>query len=254
MSSRVRTTKRARTKKASSGRRRSHKSSNSMGATSGLTGYAVKNECNSVDWYNTISCVNDPQVTNCVNLIAAGTNYYQRVGGRIKMKSLHITGYVGPDNLGAAITFPQYARLVVVYDRQPGYQGNGASPLFSDILRNVSPGGLLTSDVYSGVNMVNRERFKILRDIRCVEPVQGLNGAEGATSLSHRMLVPDGKYLINEYIKLGGLEAHYNQVGGANISDIVTGAIWVFAIGQSSTANGSQWSFRLSSRLRYYDC
>jgi len=223
-----------------------------MGATSGLTGYSKRPECNSVDTTFNIAADTAP-VLALTNGVAAGTNFYQRIGARIKMKSLHVTGFLAPDGTNSVERkTPTFARLLIVYDRQPGIRGAGVAPVMEDVLRNVTAQGGPSSTYWSGVNMVNRERFKILRDIRRLLPAIGVNNTEATSALCSRQNDPANSNLVNEFIKLGGLEAHYNSAGGGAIDDIIVGAIWIFAVSSDSSA-GAPFHWALNCRLRYYD-
>ena len=97
------------------------------------------------------------------NLVQSGAGFYNRIGRRIEMKSLHLTGLIHSTGKQAD---QDYCRLLVVYDRQT----NGALPAASDILKDYDQSGSSSTGVFSGINPDNRERFVILADYRLAMP------------------------------------------------------------------------------------
>ena len=93
----------------------------------------------------------------CLNLIQQGAGFYQRIGTKINIKSIEFYGdfkqTVDPTNVA-------YFRYMIVYDRQP----NGSYPAITDILRDNDS----ATSFNSGVSLVNRSRFAMIRDKRCV--------------------------------------------------------------------------------------
>jgi len=55
-----------------------------------------------------------------LNLIQEGASFYQRIGRKISMKSIYLTGYIYPVGNNAAALVEDYNRIIVFYDRQPG--------------------------------------------------------------------------------------------------------------------------------------
>ena len=84
--------------------------------------------------------------------VATGTDYTQRIGRKILLKSLYITGYVAPP--GATTVGSNIARIILVYDSQT----NGAAPIITDVLNSANAADQL--------NLNNRDRFKVLMDKR----------------------------------------------------------------------------------------
>jgi len=100
----------------------------------------------------------DTPVIQLLNGIAAGTDFYQRVGRKVRLRSLYIRGdiYAADNGTTGALAF----RVALVYDEQT----NGAAPAYSDIFQGVDASGNVGSRAYCGVNLNNRDRFKILYD------------------------------------------------------------------------------------------
>lgn len=100
-----------------------------------------------------------------LNGIANGTNFFERVGNKVQMKSLAVELELWQPQTDVSSSS---VRLLIVYDRQC----NGAYPLYSDVLMN---GNIAGSDFNSGMNLANRDRFAILRDAQFVlDPAQDL--------------------------------------------------------------------------------
>jgi len=162
---------------------------------------------------------------SAINLIQAGSGFYQRIGTKIFIKSIEITGCV---EQGATATYMAYGRYLIVYDRQ----ANGAYPTLQNILQDND--GNLTFN--SGVNMQNRSRFSIIRDKRfCIDAGSGLQ-------------VP-----IKEYCK-GLWECEYGTSTGL-IGDVRTGAIYFILFIENAGGGGGDASVPkvLKSRVRYWD-
>ena len=150
------------------------------------------------------------------------------------METLHIRGWF---NTLANSAIEDLARLVVFYDSQPNAGASTIASLFQD-----SNAGAGTS-AQSEINLTNRERFKILRDMQILLP---------ATASLSGVNFPDttGRLFVNEFIKLKGLEAVYNGVNGGTSADITSGALWIVVF---TDLQAGQWQFSFTSRLRYYD-
>lgn len=131
-----------------------------------------------------------------------GASFYQRVGRRIRMKSIELRGEIQPSNGNAAAVTRQFARLLVIYDRQ----ANGALPAVADILTGYNAAGATSSTVYDGLNMNNRDRFLVLRDRKLYLPPLGINGATPAASQGVALVGnrDNEDLLIREFIKLKG--------------------------------------------------
>lgn len=183
-----------------------------------------------------VSTIAGPPNFNCLNAMINGSELYQRVGRKTYMKSLHIRGWFDATN--AAAIPPDVIRMIVFYDSQP----NAAASAVTDLLQNSNAAAATT--VFSGLNLVNRERFKILRDQVHTFP-------QSIAVAGEYQNVPDtsGIFAINEFIKLKGLESVYNGTNGGTSADITSGALWIVTISQHST----DWTFNFQSRLRYYD-
>ena len=116
---------------------------------------------------------------------------------------------------------------MLVYDRQP----NRAFPAIGDVLFD-APAGVVYYG--SGVNMVNKSRFHVLRDLRIqLDPL----AAESA--------------VFHTYTKCR-LETEFAADGGT-VGDIATGAIYLIAFTGVLTGAGVISMRNVITRIRYYD-
>jgi len=114
-----------------------------------------------------------------------------------------------------------------VYDRQP----NGAFPAITDILYNQNAGA---TEYAAGVNMTNKSRFSILRDLR----------------IELDTLLQEGVVLHN-YTKCNA-ETEFGADGGT-VADIRTGALYLVAFTGLLTGPGTITLRNCMSRIRYFD-
>jgi len=195
-----------------------------------------KSELKAFDLAQIATSMSTAGVFTLLNVPENGPELYQRVGRRIYMKSVHIRGTV----LAAATTTQDYGRIIVFYDSQP----NGAAPTLAALLADSNAGH--ATAVTSEINLDNRERFKILRDMPFLLP-SCTNTAGVITNLGMQDTVKQSMQ-FDEFIKLKGLETVYNGTNGGTIADITSGSLFVVTFSGIGNYNTS-WS----SRLRYYD-
>nr|WAE42178.1 MAG: capsid protein [Cressdnaviricota sp.] len=178
-----------------------------------------------------------------VNVPQVGAAFYNRIGNEIEMKSLHLIGQIALTGTAPVPQF-EYDRVIVVYDRQP----NGAFPSASDLLTSYTSSGGTSTTAYDHLNPNNFDRFKVLADIRLA-----FNWNATAALTDHEAKAKDykGEYNINRFINLRGLSCKYKASAGT-IGDVTTGALLVFTVGTSATAN-APYQFVWSARLRFID-
>lgn len=170
-----------------------------------------------------------------LNVPVNGAELYQRVGRKIYMKSLHIRGQVFPNGNGGI----DFGRLIVFYDSQPNAAASNIGTLLQD--SNAAAGTSVTSEI----NLNNRQRFKILRDMQFMLP--NYASADTPNILGYQDQIMQ-TFNINEFIKLKGLETIFNGANGGTIADITSGSLYI-----CTYSNNANWSFNFGSRLRYYD-
>lgn len=173
-----------------------------------------------------------------INVLINGPELYQRIGRKIYMKSLQIKGFI----LNAATSVQDTIRLMLVYDSQ----SNGAAPVIADILANMN--GTPATTGMSMVNLNNRQRFQILRDQHWTVPA--VTNTAGVLTNGPQFNDTMGRFEINWFVKLKGLETVYNNLNGGTIADLASGALYMAFVSNDVDAT---WNFRGVSRLRYYD-
>lgn len=158
-----------------------------------------------------------------LNCIRQGAAFQNRIGAKVVMKSVEFTGELYSP--GGATRGP--FRLLLVYDRQP----NGAFPAITDILYDQPAAAVYYG---SGVNMTNKSRFAVLRDLRLT-----LDPADTQTRLVHT------------YSKVR-LETEYGGDAGT-IADIRTGALYLVAFSGALTGADVVSLRNCISRVRFFD-
>lgn len=177
-----------------------------------------------------------------LNGIQSGDAFYNRIGSRIEMKNLHIRGNIN----NAATSTVGGGRFLIVYDKQP----NGAFPIISDILQSRDQTGAATTTYSSEINLDNRARFAIIRDMQFYFPPV-TNTAGVLTNGPNFPAYDDQPFDLNVFVKLKGLQTLYKSpnVDPTTIASITTGALYAVFVGN---VDGG-WQFSGGFRLRYDD-
>lgn len=179
-----------------------------------------------------------------LNLIRTGSTFCNRVGRKVEMKSIRITGQVSA--LRTSIN-EDYLRIMIVYDRQT----NGTLPAIQDVIQTTDQAAANTSTAFSGINLNNRDRFIMLRDTRIPMPqttitagvLTNLGFSDPVTTLCN----------IDMYVKLKNLVTQYKADSSpAVIGDIATGSLLLITL-SDSLAGLEGFVFEAESRLRYID-
>lgn len=192
-------------------------------------------------------------VTTLLDMPIEGSSFYHRIARRTRGVSLEVHGMIVPTNTNTAASKLQYARLLLVYDRQ----ANGALPSGSDILLNYDYGGVTNASSFAGVNMDNRDRFQIIRDRKILLPPLGALGVAPTTTSASVFTtnadLKDSTFNFSEYIKLSGLETQYKASTDGDIGDISTGAYLLYLIQSQSDANTTAWQLQYQARYKFLD-
>lgn len=206
-------------------------------------------EVKSIDLPATTYNVVAPADIVCVNLIAPGSSFFNRIGRKIEMKNFRCVAsisFIPPQTPNTAFQ-SNYVRMLLVYDRQT----NGSFPVISDILQTTDFAGTNTTTTYSGVNLNNRDRFSILRDTRIMLPTV-VSSSSGNQLLGIDFADPTKPINNFDYfVKLKGLTTMYKADSAVpGIGDIATGGLyWILY----SDATSSPWICDVQMRLRYHD-
>lgn len=220
---------------------------------SGVYGRPGNSEVKGCDYSLAVSPIlattntNGSEVT--LNLVAPGTGSYNRVGRKIRMKSLRLKGNfvysytreVTTGDLKAAVI-----RMVIVYDQQP----SGAVPTYDTVFGRTVQDGTESTSYLDPIKYDSMGRFKILKECVFTMNPQLWNNEGGTTDLTQI------EAHFDEYIKLKGLETVYSgQSSPCTIADLSTGGLYVYFRCDQNTTGTAVASIGSNSmaRLRYYD-
>lgn len=191
---------------------------------------------------------NTTGTVNVVNLIQPGDEFFNRIGRRIEMKSLYLNALIQFTSAPATANM-DYARLVVVYDRQP----NGVAANWGSVFASFDQTGMSTSTALSNLNPNNAERYAVLADIRLALP-EFTTASAGVFPRSQGPT--DGtnpSWCIKRFINLKNLKAHYLAANSpSTVGDISSGALLVMSFG-SYNAGSEAYQAQVDWRLRYTD-
>lgn len=178
--------------------------------------------------------VNSALAASILNDTTTGVDYFNRVGRKVTGVSLRVRGHFLPP-VGSYIN--DHLRWIIFYDKQP----NNAIATWADIVKSQSSVGS-SNLVVDGLNMDNRDRFKILRE--------GMFSAPTWNNVTANALGPayptSEEMCIDKFISLKGLETMYSSAGLATVQ---SGAIGI--IGQAN--NGVGWRLNYSARYRFIE-
>lgn len=174
----------------------------------------------------TYACSTTGSVT-LLNGVAQGTDYNQRVGRQMLLKSVELRGYAYADADGSSDL--QYVRVMVVLDNAT----NGAAPIITDILT--------AQTSISMPNLANRGRFRILSDQR-----HAFEGAITAAGVGPKTMNCD------LYLRWPKGIVVQNNGTAATVGSIQSGALWLVTIGSSGSVNQNA-SAQLCTRVRFTD-
>lgn len=181
-----------------------------------------------------------------------GAGFWNRIGRKIAMKSLQVTGNILPAAAGAPFS-EELCRYIIFYDKQT----NGVIPTWNQIVQNYDNAGGITNTGYDGVNLDNRDRFVILRDRKVSYPKTLATGVPAgppygtSQSTIGQDTGSDGGTIVKEFIKLNNMETQYNATANpATIAQINTGLLGIVFQGTV----GGQYLMQLTTRVRFTDC
>lgn len=181
-----------------------------------------------------------------LNATQTGAGFFNRIGSRITLKSLHLVGQLLAGGVGAGVA--EYLRILIIYDKQ----ANGAVPNIADILLDQNQtAATTTTNSWSHLNIVNRDRFMVLMDNRVDVPI---NSAAATTENIAAVIDYNGEHNVNRFVRLNDLETMYKSSSApTTIADISVGSLWLVTFGNIGVATAA-YAFSFNSRLRYYDC
>jgi len=205
--------------------------------------------------------------TQIMNLIVSGSGASQRVGRSIKMLSYSMNGSFQLNDQAPTNTtwHDQVIRFGVFYDRQPDPQGTTAT--FNELYQDQgSFNNTVNTTTYSMRNENNKDRFLLLESRFIYVPtlITANNGLGDFTDIQIPWSQPSGcggwtdpksdwNPMLHQRLKrLNGLEATY-KASANTISDIASGALFMFAAHSSATVAVCPLVWKGSIRVRYID-
>jgi len=180
-----------------------------------------------------------------LNACITGAGFFNRIGSKITMKSVHIKINIAPR---IPTTPPggnnQTVRWLLVYDRQI----NGAFPTISTLLADYQADGANNTVVLSGMNPTQTGRFIILRE-HFIKVFNVKNDAS-LTAAGQSFMEQDGQWFVNWFVKLKDLEAIY-KADTANETEFSNGGLYVVCISDCTSTDTSAVIYTYKSRLRF---
>jgi len=185
-----------------------------------------------------------------LNGVQEGTSKFNRIGDRIRMKSIQIFGKWVPRN-DEAHEARVFGRLAIIYDRYP----KGDVPNVNDIFQMFDETSQAVNNTYawSPPNPTYSDRFIIVRDCKW----NFTTNTPTSTNVMATLMMNNNTVEGNDcslYKKLSGLETQYLSTRNPiQISNIGTGALWFLIWGNNPDVANAPGSFEWSWRLRFYD-
>lgn len=174
----------------------------------------------------TYACNTTGSIT-LVATIAQGASVNQRIGKKVRFKSLQVRGLVAGDST----TVRTMATLILVYDRRP----TSSLPAITDVLDSVSSRSFNNDDNSGRFQIVRRWDWIILSN-------SATTGQQNAKTA----------YIINEYVDLKKLPSVFKSAGTGAIGDIEQGALYAITVGDLA-AGTNDANVIVGYRTRFID-
>lgn len=182
---------------------------------------------------------------SCINAVMQGSGPHERIGSRIRMKTIDIRIQITAQ-IGATPTPGCVYRIMLIYDSQ----ANKNPPATSDVLRSQGIAGAFSTTPMSPINITNRERFVILRDLMWNAP-PAFGGVGAAATNADEFLGRPAPNHVRWFVKLRGMETTFTNSTGA-IGDITTGSLLLCHIAGDAYVD-TVYTSHVSARLRFMD-
>lgn len=164
-----------------------------------------------------------------VNIIAQGTAVSQRLGKKLRLKSLQIRGYA----VGNSAAQINKCCHLIVWDRRPV----GSLPGINEIVTSVSS--------LSMNNDNNSGRYRILKRYDFMV----LGNADAGVSGD---ITDCSAVLLDSYLDLKGLETVFDTTTGGAINSIESGALYAITMGNNAAGTSAATS-SITYRCRYFE-
>jgi len=175
------------------------------------------------------------------NAVQQGAGSWNRVGRKIRLKSLRIKANIKFTNSLLADVLQNNVRMTVVWDKQPS---SNALPTFDTIFGGTDQLGAESTTYLSNLRYDNTERFSVLKDEIIESDME--YGAPTA--------VINYQKEVDCFIKLKGLITVFSgQSNPITIADISSGALYIIFRCQNASVGVTCLVTNSVIRLRYYD-
>jgi len=185
---------------------------------------------------DTTGTTNVPEVgtLSLLNPLGQGTSVITRIGQKIIIRSIDLRVRVSaaPPSASPSL-YPNMVRVLLVWDNQP----NGSLANASDIIEDLTAG----TGVISPQQKIYITRFRILWDKKFM--LANMPTADAVTAKLND---------YDQYYKKTRLQVGYADSNNGDITDIITGALYLLAVGQHS-ATANQGILEYFCRIRFYD-
>lgn len=158
--------------------------------------------------------------------IAQGAAQTQRIGRKIRFKSIQVRGFVSSDTTTAFTT----ASWFLVYDKRP----TGTLPAITDVLDSASANSLTNTQNVGRFQIIKRKNYSLC----------GNTGTAGQQTAKTA-------YYVDEFIKFSKASV-FKAAGTGAIGDIEQGALYLVTVG-STAAGTSDAIANLTFRTRFWD-
>jgi len=176
-----------------------------------------------------------------LNGLQLGSQFYNRIGNKINMKSLRIRGHIQP----YATSYSDFLRVVIVYDRQTS---GGVAPTYSSLFANMNQTGNGLAGTFDYPSVAWMDRFTVLRDTIVTVPAFTYTAGQIINGGIH---TNETSLWIDEYIPLKDLPVAFKSTSSpVTAADINVGAIFMYCV---SMVNDNCMRANFMVRLRYYD-
>jgi len=174
-----------------------------------------------------------------LNNMVPGTQYENRIGRKVQIKSIYVRGIIGHESSLTTISSPlnvsgMLLRMILFCDMQP----NGAVPALTDILFEAS--------ACAQLNPNYRDRFKILTDKQwscgrfSYDTTNGIGFADNCV------------WPVKKYRKCN-IQTVYNSGAAGTIADISSGAVYALFVGSETAGTDTDGVFFGTIRIRFDD-
>ncbi len=198
---------------------------------------------------NVLATTNTNGASTILNLIRSGSGSWNRIGRKVKLKSVRLRGlaqHVYSNQATTSNILSNTLRMVVVWDKQP----SGATlPTFDKIFGRTEQDGTESTDFLDPINYDNMGRFQVLADKLIDGKVSIVPNSGG----SENDVFED--FAFDCYVKLGRETIFEGNSEPMTIADISSGGLYVYFRGLRNISDVSEWQINANSfaRLRYTD-